>query len=100
MNKDAGEAKEFCQGCHIGSFQPARTTYARWHDGEFVIVPRVPAWRCDYCGDTFYDDEALTRLILLLGPESDVQTEQPWRATGLDDSSEAGLGDRHRHRIG
>jgi YgiT-type zinc finger domain-containing protein len=96
MNGDAGGAHEFCDGCHIGSLRPYRATYARWHDGQFVVVQGVPAWRCDYCGDTFYDDEALSRLALLLGPESDMEDQRRWRATGLDEDREVGLGNRRR----
>jgi len=96
MNRDTDESKEFCDGCHIGSLQACRATYARWHGGQFVIVPGVPAWRCDFCGDTFYDIEALTRLVMLLGPESNLEDHRRWRATGPDESSRTGLGERRR----
>jgi len=96
MNKDATESKEFCESCHIGSLQACRATYARWHDGQFVIVPGVLAWRCDFCGDTFYDTQALTRLAMLLGPESTLDDHRRWRATGPDDSRRTDLGDRRR----
>jgi YgiT-type zinc finger domain-containing protein len=96
MDKEDGESREFCEGCHVGSLQPCWATYARWHEEQFVIVPRVPAWRCDFCGDTFYDDEAMTRLAMLLGPESDLGDERRWRTTGLEGRGEAGLGSRRR----
>ncbi len=96
MSKDSNESREFCEGCHIGSVQPYRAIYAHWHDGEFVIVPGVPAWRCDYCGDTFYDTKALSRLTLLLGSEPSSEGQRRWRATGLEESGGEGLGDRWR----
>ncbi len=96
MNEDTSESREFCVTCHAGSLWPHRATYARWHDGQFVIMPGVPAWRCDFCGETFYDDEALIRLSLLLGPESDLDEERQWRTTGLEGGQEPGLGDRRR----
>jgi len=96
MNIEVDRESEFCEGCHVGSLRPYRAPYARWHNGQFVVAPRVPAWRCDYCGETFYDDDALTRLFLLLGPESDMEDERRWRATGLDEDRRPELGNRRR----
>ena len=96
MKTDDNISREFCEGCHIGTMQPCRATYAQWHNGQFVVVPGMPAWRCDFCGDTYYDNEALTRLVLLLGPETGSEHERRRRATGLDDSFGDGLGDRWR----
>jgi YgiT-type zinc finger domain-containing protein len=96
VNKDPSESKEFCAVCHVGSLRPHRATYARWHEGQFVIRPGMLAWRCDFCGMTFYDDAALARLALLLGPETDLDEERQWPATGLEESWEPGLGDRRR----
>jgi YgiT-type zinc finger domain-containing protein len=96
MSINGEEAKQFCEGCHIGSLQPYRTTYAHWHYGQFIIVPGVPSWRCDFCGDTFYDEDALSRLALLLGPESASGNQRRWRTTGLDESAGEGLADRWR----
>jgi YgiT-type zinc finger domain-containing protein len=96
MNADVSESRVFCAYCHIGSLRPHRATYARWHDGQFVIMPGVPAWHCDFCGEILYDNGALTRLVLLLGPESDLEDQQRWRAAGLEENREADLGDRRR----
>jgi YgiT-type zinc finger domain-containing protein len=96
MTGDENSTSEFCESCHVGSLQACRATYARWHDGDFVVLPGVPAWRCDYCGDTFYDREALRRLVLLLGPESSPEVETQRRATGFEDSDDLGLTDRRR----
>jgi YgiT-type zinc finger domain-containing protein len=96
MTDRANEAASFCEHCHVGTFKPHRATYTRWHDGEFVIVPRVPAWRCDYCGDAFFDKEALYRLVLLLGPESDTEDQQDPRVAGLEGSGKIGMRERRR----
>ena len=85
---------EFCKVCHVGSSQPHRVTYARWHSGEFILMPGMPAWRCDFCGDTFYDHGALAQLALLLGPDDDMEDQQQWRATGLEEMQKPEFGDR------
>lgn len=94
MQSDPKPDVEFCEICHVGSLRPYRATYARWHDGQFVVVPGLPAWRCDVCGDTFYDNSALAQLALLLGPEVNVEDQKGRRSPGLDDGQRTGLGDR------
>lgn len=94
MNKEGDDSREFCDVCHIGSMRPQRAIYARWHDGQFVVVPGVPALRCDFCGDILFDENALTQLVLLLGPESGVSDQYQRRASGLDENQETGLRDR------
>jgi YgiT-type zinc finger domain-containing protein len=96
MSEQGEESSRFCESCHVGSLQRCRATYARWHGGQFVLMPGVPAWRCDYCGDTFYDNEALARIVLLVGVDSDAEVARGWRSAGLEDSPELGLIDRHR----
>jgi YgiT-type zinc finger domain-containing protein len=96
MSEDDNESREFCESCHVGSLRPYHTIYAHWHSGEFVIVPGVPAWRCDFCGDTFFDNEALSRLVLLLGLDSNTGGQRRWRTTGLEESGVKELGDRWR----
>ena len=96
MSRDAAETNEFCETCHIGSPQPFRATYARWHDEQFVVVAGIPAWRCDFCGDSYFDNDALTRLALLLGPESTLEDQRRSRGRGLGGSLGTGLGSRRR----
>lgn len=96
MDTQQSEPQEFCSICHIGSPQPSRVTYARWHEGQFIVVPGMPAWRCDFCNETFYDDEAFERLIMLLGPESEAEDQRRGRAFGFGGQWKPELGDRHR----
>jgi YgiT-type zinc finger domain-containing protein len=94
METDDNNIREFCESCHAGSLQPCRAPYAHWHDGQFIVVPGIPAWRCDFCSEVFFDSAALTRLVLLLGSEANLEGQRRWRTAGLDDSSGKGLGDR------
>lgn len=96
MSSEAAKTEEFCKTCHVGSLQPLRATYARWHDEQFVVRAGIPAWSCDFCGDTYFEDDALTRLVLLLGPESTLEDQRRWRARGLGGNRGTGLGSRRR----
>lgn len=92
MNQD----QPFCTYCHIGSLQPCQATFARWHEGQFIVMPGMSAWRCDFCGEMVYDRDVLNRLALLLGTESCLEDQRRGRAPGLDENWEVNLG---RHRV-
>lgn len=94
MERDTGESFGFCSSCHVGKLKAHRTTFTHWFSGELVVVPGVQAWRCDYCGDAFFDNETLGRLVLLLGPETTSSDTQRRHATGLDEGLGGNLGDR------
>lgn len=44
--------------------------YFTWLGDELISVPDFPAWSCDLCGRCEYDENALTRLTLLLSPNA------------------------------
>jgi YgiT-type zinc finger domain-containing protein len=44
--------------------------YFTWLGDELISVPDFPAWVCDICGRCDYDENALTRLTLLLSPNA------------------------------
>jgi YgiT-type zinc finger domain-containing protein len=44
--------------------------YFTWLGDELITVPDFPAWVCDICGRCEYDENALTRLTLLLSPNA------------------------------
>ena len=96
MEHSGCEEIEFCSSCHVGKLRASRTTYAHWHGDEFIVVPGLPAWRCDYCGDAFFDNDALTQLVLLLGTESMLEAQRWPRTTGLEKGGENSLGEGRR----
>lgn len=96
MSSDVAKTEEFCKACRVGSLQPFRATYARWHDEQFVVMAGILAWRCDFCSDTYFDDDALTRLVLLLGPETTLEDQRRRRVGGLGGGLGTGLGSRRR----
>jgi YgiT-type zinc finger domain-containing protein len=51
-------------------------TFAAWFEGQFITVPRFPAWVCDLCGACEYDAEALEQLEAILGPEADLRRDR------------------------
>ena len=61
--------KEYCDVCRLGVITQGKMAYTTWVDGMLVIVPDVPVWTCDVCGDYEYDALVLARLEALLGPE-------------------------------
>lgn len=58
-----------CDTCHIGTRIPRRTTVTYWIEGHLVIMPNVPVWVCDICGDVEFEMESVERLEVLLGIE-------------------------------
>lgn len=58
-----------CLNCRIGTLQRGTATYAQWVGDELVLVPNVPAWQCDVCGDFAYEEDVLARVELLLGSQ-------------------------------
>ncbi len=57
-----------CLTCRIGTLQRKLAPYAGWHGGEFVVIPTLPAWLCDVCGERTYDQATLDSLLSLIGP--------------------------------
>ncbi len=60
-----------CLNCRIGYMRPRRITYASHHGDLFVVVPNMPAYICDVCGNRQYDEEALMQLTPLIGPRGE-----------------------------
>ncbi|MCS6963139.1 YgiT-type zinc finger protein [Thermoflexus sp.] len=60
-----------CPNCRIGYMRPHRITYAGYHGDLFIVVPNMPAYICDVCGNRQYDEEALMQLIPLIGPRGE-----------------------------
>jgi len=58
---------EPCPNCHIGRLTPIQTVLVRLYGDTLVQAPNMPARQCDVCGETFFDDEALRRVDVLIG---------------------------------
>jgi len=61
------EQQHSCPRCAIGLMQPTTATYTSVYRGSLLSVPSVPAWKCDVCQYTEYDDSTLVRLEALVG---------------------------------
>jgi YgiT-type zinc finger domain-containing protein len=59
-----------CVECQAGHMHRAYVAYYTWLGNELITVPDFPAWVCDICGHCEYDENALTRLSLLLSPNA------------------------------
>jgi hypothetical protein len=55
-----------------------------WLDSHLVIVPNVPAWTCDVCGEVMIDTDIITRLDLLLGIEPSLDDDSGPPAPGAE----------------
>jgi YgiT-type zinc finger domain-containing protein len=64
----------------MGTLRLRPVTFAHWFEGQFITIPRFPAWVCDICGKREYDVAALEQLELILGPEADLRREAAQRA--------------------
>lgn len=59
-----------CRECQAGHMHRDYIAYFTWLGDELITVPDFPAWVCDICGRCEYDENALTRLTLLLSPNA------------------------------
>jgi YgiT-type zinc finger domain-containing protein len=59
-----------CRECQAGHLHRDYIAYFTWLGDELITVPDFPAWVCDICGRCEYDENALTRLTLLLSPNA------------------------------
>ncbi len=59
-----------CPICHIGSMRKRQVTYTQMHEGQLVVIQRVPALVCDFCGEKWFDTKTVDGLQQLLWSES------------------------------
>jgi YgiT-type zinc finger domain-containing protein len=59
-----------CTECQAGHMHRDYVAYFTYLGDELISVPDFPAWVCDICGRCEYDENALTRLTLLLSPNA------------------------------
>ncbi len=77
---EEAEPQFLCPACQMGTLRSRPVTFAHWFEGQFITIPRFPAWVCDICGAREYDAAALEQLELILGPEADLRREAARRA--------------------
>jgi YgiT-type zinc finger domain-containing protein len=66
-----------CSNCHIGTLRRRAGAYAARHGDDFVVIPSLPAWVCDVCGERTYDAATLDTLLSLIGPPSPAASANP-----------------------
>jgi len=71
-----------CRECQAGHMHRDYIAYFTWLGDELITVPDFPAWVCDICGRCEYDENALTRLTLLLSPNAGRTLVTTRRRTG------------------
>ena len=55
-----------CSQCYVGRYREAEMPYLCWIDEHEVIVPDVPGYQCDVCGDSYHDPEFIQHLHRLI----------------------------------
>jgi YgiT-type zinc finger domain-containing protein len=85
-----------CPACQMGRLNLIRTTYTHIYDDTLIQVPNIAAWKCDVCGEIFYDPDAVRRIEVLIGeagppPNRHIPAPAP---TGNERSSPADEGPR------
>ena len=45
-----------CPNCRLGRVKEAQVPFVYMLDGTPLIVPQMPAYVCDVCGELAYDD--------------------------------------------
>jgi len=65
-----------CRECQAGVVRPQYITYFTWLNDELITVPDFPAWICDVCGRREYDQRAISRLTMLLNPNTGNSSEK------------------------
>jgi len=81
-----------CVECQAGHMHREYIAYFTYLGDELISVPDFPAWVCDICGRCEYDENALTRLTLLLSPNAG-KTISPSRII----SKRSRPKDKHQH---
>jgi YgiT-type zinc finger domain-containing protein len=58
-----------CSNCGVGILKPTKITFLRRIGSRMITLPNFAAWTCDACHFTRYDNAALARIELVLGPD-------------------------------
>jgi len=55
-----------CAQCYVGRYRESDMPYQCWIDDREVIVPNVPGFQCDMCGDSYPNPEFIQHLHRLI----------------------------------
>ncbi|MBI5958391.1 MAG: YgiT-type zinc finger protein [Chloroflexi bacterium] len=76
-----------CPRCGVGRMKLTRATYIQLYENTLIHAPNTIAWRCDVCGQTFFDPDAVLRLDVLAGeagPPPNLHASEPVRSAPSD----------------
>ncbi len=59
-----------CRECPSGVMNIRFVTYFTQLDDEMVMVPDFPAWVCDVCGFSAFDEKAVNMISIMLNPST------------------------------
>lgn len=78
MNTELQLQAYTCPRCQAGKKHLRLVTFVTWIGSEMITVPGFPAWVCDICGHSNFDNRALTQLSLVLNPQAGQPVNQPY----------------------
>lgn len=55
-----------CNYCRIGRYQTTMLPYYSRFARQIMVIPHVPAYKCDVCGHVTHDKEFMLRMQQLL----------------------------------
>ena len=55
-----------CTQCYVGRYQVTGMPYLAWVNDYQFVVPDVPGYQCDICGDSFHDPDFIHHLHHLI----------------------------------
>ena len=56
-----------CPACLVGRMKLTTATYVQVYDGTLIHAPNATAWRCDTCGETYFENATLRHIAALIG---------------------------------
>jgi YgiT-type zinc finger domain-containing protein len=56
------KAMKVCNFCGRTSFKTKHVQYIYRHDDQFLVVNNVPCEECEFCGEQYFEAEALKKI--------------------------------------
>lgn len=70
LNRNSTNTGFSCFECQAGVMRIKFVTYFTWIETQLITVPDFPAWVCDVCGNSIYDQKAVNVISTLLNPST------------------------------